>query len=342
MSGRWYYFHEGATHGPLSEQEIKDRVQHGKLLENDLVWKAGGDRKDAVPARAILDFSQSPAASSSTPDWLQDVARAERSGPVPGPSSSAAVPEWREDVLLWASLDSQARAGRNPKEATASKPSIPATPTKRELPRQNQAPPARAIPAAKVIPSQPDDVAIAVSRPALPAVVPSAGEVSAQANAPLIGETRCPICAETIKAGAKRCKHCGETLDPVLRKAEEAERRSRSSSKSSTVVVAQQNVVVAQQGGSSVGTCIALELLFGVLCGTFGIGHFCNGKPLLGVLFMFGWWAALGINIALMSVVIGFFTLPLCWIAVMVVSPIVISATGKATASRQAVAVVHR
>src|SRR5436305_382303 len=55
-------------------------------------------------------------------------------------------------------------------------------------------------------------------------------------------ETACPMCGETILANAKRCKHCGETLDLALRVAEEAKkeaqrasRRGRSSRQSSTV-----------------------------------------------------------------------------------------------------------
>lgn len=35
---------------------------------------------------------------------------------------------------------------------------------------------------------------------------------------------QCPFCAEDIRAEAKKCKHCGETLDVTLRIAEEARR----------------------------------------------------------------------------------------------------------------------
>jgi hypothetical protein len=36
----------------------------------------------------------------------------------------------------------------------------------------------------------------------------------------------CPFCAELVKARAKKCKHCGETLDVALRAAEEAQRNA--------------------------------------------------------------------------------------------------------------------
>jgi DNA-directed RNA polymerase subunit RPC12/RpoP len=152
-------------------------------------------------------------------------------------------------------------------------------------------------------------------------------------------EAICPICHETIKTGAKRCKHCGETLDPVLRKAEEAERQAKQAQKNSRSRRHSSTVVVGDGSNSSnVGTCIMLEILFGLLCGTFGIGHFANGNPLLGLLFMFGYWTVTAINIALMFVLIGFVTLPLCWIMALIISPLMISATAS---RRGAVAVVH-
>ena len=43
-----------------------------------------------------------------------------------------------------------------------------------------------------------------------------------------ISETKtCAFCAEPIAAAAKKCKHCGETLDVALRAAEEAKRMSQ-------------------------------------------------------------------------------------------------------------------
>lgn len=45
------------------------------------------------------------------------------------------------------------------------------------------------------------------------------------APAPTVAATqKCPFCAEDISINAKKCKHCGETIDVALRAAEEAKR----------------------------------------------------------------------------------------------------------------------
>lgn len=43
------------------------------------------------------------------------------------------------------------------------------------------------------------------------------------------GQVECPFCAEVISVRAKKCRHCGETLDVAMRRAEEAMRASERS-----------------------------------------------------------------------------------------------------------------
>lgn len=56
----------------------------------------------------------------------------------------------------------------------------------------------------------------------------------------------CPFCAEPIAAAAKKCKHCGETLDVTLRAAEEAKRAQT-----------QQPTVYMNAGGASTPVVVA-------------------------------------------------------------------------------------
>jgi len=56
-----------------------------------------------------------------------------------------------------------------------------------------------------------------------PAVIPAA------ASGPPATQVECPFCAELISSRAKKCRHCSETIDVTLRRAEEALRASERS-----------------------------------------------------------------------------------------------------------------
>jgi len=78
-----------------------------------------------------------------------------------------------------------------------------------------------------------------------------------------------------------------------------------------------------------------LELVPGLLINTFGIGHIYAGNTIGGLAIMFGYWFVLAINLLLCLVFIGFLTGPVCWIGMMVVSPIIASRTAAKMYSRR-------
>jgi hypothetical protein len=74
----------------------------------------------------------------------------------------------------------------------------------------------------------------------------------------------CPFCRESIKVEARRCRHCGEALDPVLRAAEEASRTS----------------LQGRDPSFSPGVARVLSVVWP------GLGHIYRGKLLTGFLWM--------------------------------------------------------
>src|SRR5687768_5565257 len=76
------------------------------------------------------------------------------------------------------------------------------------------------------------------------------------------------------------------------------------------------------QSAPSPGTAAALEVVFGLVLQTFGIGWISSGRVLFGLLVMFGYWTALGINILLSFVGVGLITGPCCWVLMLVASPV--------------------
>ncbi|MFT6145804.1 MAG: hypothetical protein ACJAZO_002710 [Myxococcota bacterium] len=71
---------------------------------------------------------------------------------------------------------------------------------------------------------------------------------------------------------------------------------------------------------------VVLELLGGFFFQTFGIGNLVAGNVGVGLALLFGYWLALFVNLMLTFVLIGFVTLPLTWLAFMIMSPMLANA----------------
>jgi hypothetical protein len=111
---------------------------------------------------------------------------------------------------------------------------------------------------------------------------------------------------------ARKCKHCGEILDPDLRESRRRDSRDDDD---------RRDYRPPREDRSS-GVAVMLEVLPGLFFQTFGIGHLYAGNVGAGLGFMLGYWAVLGLNIGLAFCGIGFVTGPLCWLLCMIISPI--------------------
>ena len=89
-----------------------------------------------------------------------------------------------------------------------------------------------------------------------------------------------------------------------------------------------------QSPPKSSGAAVLLEVLPGFFFQTFGIGHIYAGNVGVGLLFMFGYWFIQFINVLLCFLLIGFITFPLCWLAAMIISPILASNAASRNAYR--------
>jgi len=83
-----------------------------------------------------------------------------------------------------------------------------------------------------------------------------------------------------------------------------------------------QHAYPANVAGKSGGVAAVLEVVPG-LFQVFGIGHLYAGNVATGLIVMFGYWMLMSVNILLCFVFIGFITWPLCWVAAMIISPLV-------------------
>lgn len=97
MRNRWYYAQGLTTYGPLTVEQFKERATHGLIRPDALVWPEGADRDQAIEAAAVLDLL-SGTRSGPSPNWLEDVAKAEKVTRMPAAQRSVARPDWFDDV----------------------------------------------------------------------------------------------------------------------------------------------------------------------------------------------------------------------------------------------------
>lgn len=113
----------------------------------------------------------------------------------------------------------------------------------------------------------------------------------------------CPFCAEPINARARKCRHCGETVDVAMRKAEEAMRFSERQGQGNVYM----NAAVAAPAApayyrpvKSKGAAIVLALLLGGL----GIHKFYLGRAGWGIIYMLFCWTFIPACIAFVEAIV--------------------------------------
>lgn len=116
----------------------------------------------------------------------------------------------------------------------------------------------------------------------------------------------CPFCAEQIAARAKKCKHCGETVDVALRKAEEALRASERNGGNVYMNAASSAAVSHDDlyGGKSRVTAIVLALLLGGI----GAHKFYLGRPGWGIIYLLFFWTFIPAIIAFIEAILYLLT----------------------------------
>lgn len=121
----------------------------------------------------------------------------------------------------------------------------------------------------------------------------------------------CPFCSEPIKYDAKKCRHCGETIDVALRMAEDARRGSGSSNQPMVFMNAGGGggaAAAAASGGSGpsggsakVGTkSKTMAGILAIFLGGIGMHKFYLGKAFQGLIYLLLCWTGI-------PVFIGFF-----------------------------------
>ena len=136
---------------------------------------------------------------------------------------------------------------------------------------------------------------------ATPSSTPSSQPIPIDADT-----SECPFCAERVSIRAKKCKHCGETIDVAMRKAEEALRASERSSGPvyMNAAVSHNSGYAAPSANKSRIAAIILALFLGGL----GAHKFYLGRTGWGVLYLLFCWTFIPSAIAFIEAIVYLFT----------------------------------
>jgi hypothetical protein len=85
MVKKWFFSHDGQSHGPFTVEEMKELASQGKIDPQDRIWGEGSDPEKGVQAEVALRGIARKTGKAETP-------AEEQAAPLSGPADEASVP----------------------------------------------------------------------------------------------------------------------------------------------------------------------------------------------------------------------------------------------------------